>query len=932
MTLTRDGKPVGSAGFALVTFGEGYAAALSADSRELATGATLDFELVTESGSAGPAFETMAATADGAAVAARWPVHEPGRYLLRATYQMPGTTGECAGPSDPAEAAFTIGSAESGGWRRLVVLVTVGMLLLLAVAGTAWVLARRRTRTGAGAAIVILLVGAALVSLGQARPARASIEIDDRGDPANLGFVEAVQGCLNDFRVTLGDQVGVMEILDKPGFRVIIRPNRSNVSEATHYYGYTNVDWNPKQNGAYSQDPKVALDKCASLYHELVHAVDNAADEVDLTRCGIGSDGKPTNRGPAIAEVRAVRAENYYRAAKGLPLRHNYSGLPLPPGRHPGLQQVREDCKKPADPPTRTGRPGDNQRNGNDNPDGAGGPPGGDGDPPAADGAPRDGAGNPPHPGGDNPPNGNGGPRNEGGTAPNGGTDLPQEGGDASGTPTTDLEPPGGSNGDPHLVTFDQRWYDFQAVGEFLLAKSDDVEIHVRQAAVPNSQDMSLNSAFGLRVGASRLTFALYDGRPEIRLDGVETDFTDARTALPGGGTVTTSADDGYDVVWPDGTRANVAFIGWWGMRILLHPAPRHKGKFIGLLGNQDGDPANDLAVRNGTTLPAQPSHEQLYGEFADSWRISQDTSLLDYPAGTDTDTYTNRDFPAKTLPADQANVAQHEAARRICAALGVVDAVAQGGCVTDLAFTGQPAFAISTAATVRRIAGAAPGRTEPGGNPTDGVPPQRAGPGGTLRDGSVVTGSIATAGAVQTYRLEVGEATVLRLVDVTGETGRSGAGSLRITTDGPGASTAPGFTVTSTYQYSLLPGAAYTLSVDRTGGDTGDYGFRLVTAKERRIDSTLGTTTGSLDVPGRVDLHAFEAAQSGRLRLSEANGCEFTVGVLDDTPAPHLYTPHNLCWGTELATLERGKRYLLVVWSETAGTGSYSFRATVTN
>jgi hypothetical protein len=367
-------------------------------------------------------------------------------------------------------------------------------------------------------------------------------------------------------------------------------------------------------------------------------------------------------------------------------------------------------------------------------------------------------------------------------------------------------------------------------------------------------------------------------------------------------------------------------------MRILLHPAPRHKGEFIGLLGNLDGDPSNDLAVKNGTTLPAQPSHEQLYGEFADSWRVGQDTSLLDYPAGTDTNTYTDPGFPAKVPLTDDASTAQQEAARRVCAALGVVDDVALRGCTVDLAATGQPAFAISAAATVWDIAEAAPWRTGSGGALRDGAAPQHTKPGEALRDGSVVTGSIDTAGTVRTYHLEVGEASVLRLIDVTGEAGRSGSSSLRIATDGPDASTAPGFTVTSVYQYRLMPGATYTLKVDRTGGDTGDYGFRLVTAKERRVASDLGPTSGTLDVPGRVDLHAFEAAQSGRLRLSESEGCEFSVAVADDTPSPRVYTPHNLCWGTDLATLERGKRYLLVVWSDTSGTGRYSFRPTVAN
>jgi hypothetical protein len=45
----------------------------------------------------------------------------------------------------------------------------------------------------------------------------------------------------------------------------------------------------------------------------------------------------------------------------------------------------------------------------------------------------------------------------------------------------------GSSNGDPHLTTIDGRAYDFQAAGEFVMLRSEDVEIQARQEPYQDS-------------------------------------------------------------------------------------------------------------------------------------------------------------------------------------------------------------------------------------------------------------------------------------------------------------------------------------------------------------------------------------------------------------------------------------------------------------
>ncbi|GAA2047436.1 hypothetical protein GCM10009839_60720 [Catenulispora yoronensis] len=136
-------------------------------------------------------------------------------------------------------------------------------------------------------------------------------------------------------------------------------------------------------------------------------------------------------------------------------------------------------------------------------------------------------------------------------------------------------------------------------------------------------------TALALQVGSDRLAFVKDDTEVHTLLAGRETEFGAAGTRLPGGGRVAVDDDTGqYLVTWPDGTEADIAPISIWGLRILLHPA----------------------ASRAGAPLPANPTREQLYGAFADTWRVTAATSILPYPPGTGTAAFTDKAFPDKLL------------------------------------------------------------------------------------------------------------------------------------------------------------------------------------------------------------------------------------------------------------------------------------------
>jgi hypothetical protein len=476
--------------------------------------------------------------------------------------------------------------------------------------------------------------------------------------------------------------------------------------------------------------------------------------------------------------------------------------------------------------------------------------------------------------------------------------------------------PTGHSNGDPHLATFDQRYYDFQASGEFVLTKGPGLEVQVRQQPLDGSRVVSVNSATAMRIGSDRVTFEIADNRLTIRVNGNEQAVT-GEVKLPGGGTISTE-DDNYFVDSPDGSEVSLLPIGAWGLKVDVYPAAALKGKLTGLLGNLDDDPANDLPLPDGSQLAAEPTRDQLYGAFADAYRVHD--SLFDYQPGQTTDTFTDRTFPDRVVTVADLTASQRDAARAVCTSYGLT-AADLDGCIIDLALTGQAAFAATTTPTSTSPAAESPTPTPTPTTTEPSVTP-RPGTTQTLADGAKVSGKLDKPGQVDTYRLSLGTATIVRLADVTGD-----EGDLNLQLTGPSGLDTPGFTVTSNYQFRIQRGGTYSLQVS---GGTGAYGFRLVTAKERRLTAALGQqVSGNLDVPGRVDLYAFTVPREMKVTLSDGSGCDFAAAIVEDGPQPHSYSPTTPCDGINLGTLTPGTHYLTAIWSPDAKTGPYSFHLT---
>jgi subtilisin family serine protease/Ca2+-binding RTX toxin-like protein len=188
--------------------------------------------------------------------------------------------------------------------------------------------------------------------------------------------------------------------------------------------------------------------------------------------------------------------------------------------------------------------------------------------------------------------------------------------------------------GDVHMVTFDKKYYDFQASGEFIFVESeregDDWVVQTRQKPWIYNTSVAVNTAFATLVDGNRVVFDL-DFANRIQINGINATLADGQSLSIGNSiiqrssnlyTLTYAGDDGI----VDSADAQVkAFDN--GNHINLEVL--RFGSVHGLLGDSDGNPNNDFQLRDGTQLSPNPSWDEIHGKFADSWRVRLDENLF---------------------------------------------------------------------------------------------------------------------------------------------------------------------------------------------------------------------------------------------------------------------------------------------------------------
>jgi mono/diheme cytochrome c family protein len=279
------------------------------------------------------------------------------------------------------------------------------------------------------------------------------------------------------------------------------------------------------------------------------------------------------------------------------------------------------------------------------------------------------------------------------------------------------------THGDPHIGTVNGIRYDFQAAGEFTMLKAQNVELQTRQTPIETARPLgpnphtgltscvTINTAFAMRVGSNRITFqpsAMGEDGSEmqLRLNGRLQNLTQEGIELNEGGRILPSGPSGIQIE----AQGNIVVItpGWWSSHKLwyLNIDIRHIRAKMGVMGEVlDG---NWLpALPDGTELGPRPKrledrYNVLYNNFAEAWRVTDETSLFDYAEGTSTDTFTLENWPAESsanceVPDPNIPMVILPAIDRATAELRcgqIRDDGRRENCIEDLIITGEVSFA----------------------------------------------------------------------------------------------------------------------------------------------------------------------------------------------------------------------------------------------
>ncbi|NEQ47522.1 MAG: hypothetical protein F6K00_29860 [Leptolyngbya sp. SIOISBB] len=252
----------------------------------------------------------------------------------------------------------------------------------------------------------------------------------------------------------------------------------------------------------------------------------------------------------------------------------------------------------------------------------------------------------------------------------------------------------GGSNGDPHLTTLDGVKYDLQTVGEFTLLKSttDDFEIQTRHQPWGNRTDVSVNAAVAIQLDGNRIGFYLGQN-PPLLINGTPVDLPDGGIYALGSSQIVREGDL-YTVTSAQNDQIQIGFSRRSFINIGIGLSETRQSNVVGLLGNNNDDRSDDFALRDGTVIGDTISIDQLYGEYANSWRITQADSLFDYAPGTDTTTFTDLSFPENIITLDTLDPEVRAEAEAIARAAGITDPDLLAEAIFDIALTGaDPAF-----------------------------------------------------------------------------------------------------------------------------------------------------------------------------------------------------------------------------------------------
>ena len=251
------------------------------------------------------------------------------------------------------------------------------------------------------------------------------------------------------------------------------------------------------------------------------------------------------------------------------------------------------------------------------------------------------------------------------------------------------------SAADPHMTTLDGLRYDLQSVGEFNLAASTTPAFQLQERLCAASATWSSVCRVAAQVGDH---IAEVDATSGVIIDHTATNLDVGDSISLGDGPyIERSTQSDYMIVWGGGGSDDPAIllhVDGNASSLSIHAPTAGFSDLTGLIGNDNGDPSDDLRFPDGQQLGANPSSATIHGSFADAWRVTGSDSLFTYSSGKTTADFTDKSYPQNVITIDDIDPTVRTYATDACENAGVVPGPQFDDCVLDVARTSDQKFA----------------------------------------------------------------------------------------------------------------------------------------------------------------------------------------------------------------------------------------------